>query len=68
MGAINLSLEGSHYFHDFSKNRLSFRTRMNVNVFRGFSLYLMGGASLIYDQLSLEKGDASTEEILTRQR
>lgn len=67
-GAINLSLEGSHYFHDFSKNRLSFRTRMNVNVFRGFSLYLMGGASLIHDQLSLEKGDASTEEILTRQR
>jgi len=67
-GSVNLSLEGSHYFHDFSKNRLSIRGYLNVNIFRGFSLYVSGGASLIHDQLSLEKGDASTEEILTRQR
>ncbi len=67
-GSIDLSLEASHYFHDFSKNRLSFRTSVNVNVVKGLNMYVMGGASLIHDQLSLEKGDASTEEILTRQR
>jgi hypothetical protein len=67
-GSIDLSLEASHYFHDFSKNRLSFRTFVNVNVVKGLNVYLMGGASLIHDQLSLRKGDATAEEILTRQR
>jgi hypothetical protein len=67
-GSIDLSVDASHYFHDFSKNRLSFFTSVNVNVVKGLNVYVMGGASLIHDQLSLEKGDASTEEILTRQR
>ncbi|MFO8234290.1 MAG: hypothetical protein R6U04_02630 [Bacteroidales bacterium] len=67
-GSINLSLDLSHYFHDFSKNRISFRSSVNLNVVKGLNVYLRGGASLIHDQLSLPKGEATTEEILTRQQ
>ncbi len=58
----------SNYFHDFSKNRLSFHSSLNVNVVKGLSVDFNGGVSLIHDQLALRKGDASTEEILTRQQ
>lgn len=67
-GSINLSLDASHYFHDFSKNRLSFNTRVSLNLVKGLNLHFSAGASLIHDQLSLPKGEATSEEILTRQQ
>jgi hypothetical protein len=67
-GSIDLALDLSHYFHDFSKNRVSFRTSFNVNIVKGLNVYFYGGASLIHDQLSLPKGEATREEVLTRQQ
>ena len=67
-GSINFSLNASHYFHDFSKNRLSFNTSVSLNLVKGLNVNFHGGASLIHDQLSLPKGDATKEEILTRQQ
>ncbi|MGM0532346.1 MAG: hypothetical protein ACQER7_13455 [Bacteroidota bacterium] len=67
-GSVDFSVDLSNYFHDFSKNRVSFRSSVNVNVVKGLNVYFYGGASLIHDQLSLPKGEASTEEILTRQQ
>ncbi|MFP4622421.1 MAG: hypothetical protein ACLFM7_14005 [Bacteroidales bacterium] len=67
-GTIDFSVDLSNYFHDFSKNRLSFRSSVNLNLVKGLNIYFMGGVSLINDQLSLPKGDATTEEILTRQQ
>ena len=41
---------------------------MNIRVARGLQIKISGGASMIHNQLSLVKGGASDEEILTRQR
>ncbi|MBC8191732.1 MAG: hypothetical protein H8E18_05090 [FCB group bacterium] len=63
-GSAELNLEGSHYFHDFSKNRLDIRGELSLKILKGFSYNIYGGYSLIHDQLSLPKGEASQEEIL----
>jgi len=63
-GRINLSAEGSHYFHDLTKNRLRLVNSVHLNLIRGLSLEVRGEVSRIHDQLSLPKGDSTSEEIL----
>jgi hypothetical protein len=63
-GYINVSLTGSHFFHDFSKNRLMLSGYISVRIIKGLSLRLMGGAARVNDQLALVKGEASEAEIL----
>ena len=65
-GSISTSLSGSHYFHDFSKNRIDIFSILNIRLFKGLSFFAFGGGSKIRDQLSLEKGGASYEEVLLR--
>jgi hypothetical protein len=65
-GSISTTLTGSHYFHDFSKNRLTFFNILNLRLFKGLSFFAFGGGSRIHDQLSLTKGIASLEELLLR--
>jgi hypothetical protein len=65
-GSANASIIGSHYFHDWSKNRLSFYGYFSVRIWKGFSLNADGGFALIHDQLSLVKGELTTDEILLR--
>lgn len=65
-GNASTSLTGSHYFHDFSKNRLEIDADLNLRLFKGLSLGVHGGFSAIHDQLSLRKGESSTEDILLR--
>ena len=67
-GYIFLLLEGFHYFHDFSKNRLDLETGLSVNLFKGFSFEVWGGYSQIHDQLSLPKRGATLEEILLQRK
>jgi len=67
-GAISVSGSGSHYFHDFGKNRLGIFGSVQLNLFKGLNAYIVGGGSRIRDQLSLVKGSASLEEILLRRR
>jgi hypothetical protein len=67
-GSTRVSLEAANYLHDFSKHRVAFEGRMDVRLFRGFSLNLNGNASRVRDQLYLPKGGASDEEILLRLR
>ncbi|MBM3295244.1 MAG: hypothetical protein FJY82_12085 [Candidatus Aminicenantes bacterium] len=67
-GAISVSGSGSHYFHDFGKNRLNVFGSLQVNLFKGLNAYVIGGGSRIRDQLGLVKGTASLEEILLRRR
>jgi len=67
-GTISTSLEGSHYFHDFSKNKLTLDGEISLRLFKGFNFNLSGGGSRIRDQLFLPKGGASLEEILLRRR
>ncbi|MBC8376424.1 MAG: hypothetical protein H8E26_10295 [FCB group bacterium] len=63
-GSAELNIEGSHYFHDLKKNRLDLRGEISLKIMKGFSYNLHGGYSLIHDQLSLPKGEASQEDIL----
>jgi len=67
-GSISTTLGGSHYFHDFSKNRLTLFNILNLRLFKGLSFFAFGGGSRVHDQLFLEKGEASLEEVLLRRR
>lgn len=67
-GTATASLEGSHYFHDFSKNRLEFNGDLSFRLFKGLNLNLDFNYSRIHDQLSLPRGGASLEEILLQRR
>jgi hypothetical protein len=63
-GSINVSLEGSNYFHDLSKNRVQLSGYISVRILKGLSLRVGGGVARINDQLSLVMGEASEAEIL----
>ena len=67
-GSIEASLEGSHYLHDFSKNRLELYSQLSLQFFKGISFELYGSFSFIHDQLSLPKGGATDEEILLQRK
>jgi hypothetical protein len=65
-GSINLSLEGSNYFHDFSKNRVELNTEIRLRIFKGLSLQIDGGVAHINDQINLRKGDISEADRLLK--
>lgn len=67
-GEIHGGLEGSHYFHDFSKRRAEFFGLVSVRLLEGLSVVVQGEFEMIRDQLSLPLGDASLEDILLQQR
>ena len=65
-GSVNLSLEGSNFFHDFSKNRLVLNGFVSIRVLKGLSFRVGGSAARINDQLNLVKDEASEADILLR--
>ncbi len=65
-GSVSASLTGSHYFHDFKKNRLNLFTALSLNLFKGLSLVAVASGARIHDQLSLSGAGASLEEVLLR--
>ena len=67
-GSISAYLQGSHYFHDLSLNRLHMSSELRFRLFKGFSVYLYGSASLIHNQISLPKEGASDEDVLLKQK
>ena len=67
-GTVEASLEGSHYFHDFRKNRLEFDLEFQFRILKGLSIDIDGRYERIHDQLALAKGEATLEEILLRRK
>ncbi len=67
-GTVSTSLEGSHYFHDFSKNRLIFNGELSLRLIKGLNFNIDASYSRIHDQLSLVRGGASLEEVLLRRQ
>jgi hypothetical protein len=67
-GSINLSLEGSNYLHDFSKNQLGLDGFVRVRILKGLSISINGGVGYINDQINLAKGELSEAERLLRLR
>ena len=65
-GTVETSIEGSHYLHDFSKNYLSINTDLSLRVFKGFSINLYGGISMIHNQLNLRRESPEMEDVLLR--
>lgn len=67
-GRATVSLTGSQYLHDSDLYRVSLGGFVQVRLFRGFSVNMNGNYSWIRDQLFPTIADATTEEILLRQR
>jgi len=67
-GSTDLTLQGSHYFHDFEKLRLRLSGRINLRLFGSLSLDLSGSIAMIRDDLSLRKGSKDVGEVLLRQK
>jgi len=65
-GSASVELEGSHYFHDATKNRISIYGSVNLRIIKGLNFNVDGYYSMIHDQLSLPKGSATLEEVLLR--
>ncbi|HER10224.1 MAG TPA: hypothetical protein ENO20_15065 [Bacteroides sp.] len=63
-GSVNVSLEGSNYFHDFSKNRIELGGFITMRVLKGLSVRIRGRVARIHDQLSLQKSELSEADIL----
>ena len=67
-GSVSAGVGASHYFHDFSKNAINISSSIQWRIVQGLSFNVSGYFSVIHDQLSLEKGGATTEELLTQQK
>lgn len=67
-GSANASLRYTQYLHEQERYNLSFFGRTSLRITRGLSLDLRGEAAKVQDQLYLPRGDASDDEVLTRQR
>jgi len=63
-GSISLGLNGSNYFHDFSKNSFGAFTSFNWRIVEGLNFNGYCVLQFLNDQLNLPKGDLSDEEIL----
>ena len=67
-GNASLQLRGSHFFHDFSKNRLELEAELSFRIWRGMSFEVGGSYTRIRDQIALSAEGASFEDILLRQK
>lgn len=67
-GTVSVSAEGSHYFHDFGKNRVSLFGIVSLRLYKGLSIFVLGSQSWSNDQLSLLKREPTFEERLLRLR
>jgi len=65
-GSINVSLSGSTYFNDFSKNKLELFCFTRLRIIKGLSLSVDAGIAYINDQLNLSGSDLSEAERLLR--
>ena len=63
-----ISLTGSQFLNDLSKNRVSVFGFTRIRIVRGLSFNLFASAARVRDQLFLPKGAATDEEVLLRQR
>lgn len=67
-GSSRAALEAVQHLDDLGKNRLVANGGVDLRLFKGLSLNINLGLARIRDQINLEAGDATEEEILTRQR
>ena len=67
-GSAGASLQFLQQLSHPDRTRLNFNANMNIRVLKSLTLSTSGSYSRIRDQFTLEKGDATDEEVLLRQR
>ena len=67
-GSTSTSLEVSQYLNEPSKHAIALYNSLDARLFKGFSFSMYGSVSRVRNQLYLPRGEATTEEILVRQR
>ena len=67
-GSADVTLTGSQFLNDLSKNRVTLRGDVDFRIVRGLSINVGGRISHIADQLNLPRGDLTDEDNLLRQR
>jgi Protein of unknown function, DUF481 len=67
-GTASGSLEVQQYLNRSDTYRVNAFGSLDVRLFKGFSLEVFGSGARRRDQLSLRRGEATSEEILVRQR
>jgi hypothetical protein len=67
-GSASTQFSFSQYLNRPSKYSLGLFGNANIRLFKGFSFNVFGEFSRTHDQIYLPRGEASTEEILLRQR
>ncbi len=67
-GEVSVGLKGSHYFHDFSKNRLTLESDLAIRITKNLSIFCEIESQLVHDQLYLAKGNASLEDVLLERK
>lgn len=67
-GNAEISVEGSHYFHDFSYNRLRLSGSLSLRILKGLALTVDGRYAAVHDQLSLRKSEVSLDDLLLRRK
>lgn len=65
-GSVNVSLNSSNYFHDWSKNRVQLNGFVRLRIVKGLAISLNGSVAYINDQLNLRKGRLTEAERLLR--
>lgn len=67
-GTLDGSLRYTQFLHDSERYNVSFYARSEFRLSRGLSLDVSAEAAKVQDQLYLPRGEASDDEVLTRQR
>ena len=67
-GSADAEVEAASFLDDLEKFRLEVDASVDLRLFRGLELELGGAASLIRDQISIVKRDATPEEVLLERR
>ncbi len=67
-GNINIGLDYSNYLHDFSINKFGLGGAIEWRIYKGLRLAMFGNFEFIRDQISLPKGSATRDDVLTRRR
>ena len=63
-GSVEFTLAGSQYLHDLSKTELNIFANLQLRLFEGLSLRILGSYSSIHDQIFLPKAGLTSDEIL----
>lgn len=67
-GSVDVQANFSQYLHDPARNNASIFANLDLKLAKGFSLSFFGSASQVHDQLYIEAGNLTRDEILTQQR